>query len=281
MKPVRFACCQPGATVTSATPPTSDVELTVDQLAAQVGMTVRNVRAYASRGLLPPPRLVGRTGYYDQTHVARLTLVRQMLDEGYTLAAVERLLAQAPPEASPAELGLLRAMVSPWLPDEPEEVDTATLAARAGIDDDPSVIDQLVAIGVVERVGRGRVRVLNPALLAAGSHVVRLGIPVREVLAAQRKVARHAQQAARLYVDLIRDTVWREFVTAGMPDNDLANVQSVIEQLQPLAGQVLLATFRPAMAAAIEQAMGEELGVARSGGPARAAAEAATASAAG
>lgn len=252
--------------MTSATPPTSDVELTVDQLAAHVGMTVRNVRAYASRGLLPPPRLVGRTGYYDQTHVARLTLVRQMLDEGYTLAAVERLLSQAPPEASPAELGLLRAMVSPWLPDEPEEVDTATLAARAGIDDDPGVIDQLAAMGVVERVGRGRVRVLNPALLAAGSHVVRLGIPVREVLTAQRKVARHAQQAARLYVDLIRDTVWREFVNAGMPDDDLARVQSVIEQLQPLTGQVLLATFRPAMAAAIEQATGEELGAAHPGG---------------
>jgi DNA-binding transcriptional MerR regulator len=266
MKPVRFACCQPGATVTSATPPTPDVELTVDQLAAHVGMTVRNVRAYASRGLLPPPRLVGRTGYYDQTHVARLSLIRQMLDEGYTLAAVERLLAQAPSEASPAELGLLRAMVSPWLPDEPEEVDTATLAARAGIDDDPDIIDQLVAMGVVERVARDRVRVLNPALLAAGSRVVRLGIPVREVLTTQRKVARHAQQAARLYVDLIRDTIWREFVNAGMPDADLARVQSVVEQLQPLTGQVLLATFRPAMAAAIAQATGEELGAARTGG---------------
>src|SRR5688572_29997289 len=49
-------------------------EFTVDQLAAKVGMTVRNVRAYAGRGLIPPPRLVGRTGYYGADHVARLTL---------------------------------------------------------------------------------------------------------------------------------------------------------------------------------------------------------------
>jgi len=55
-----------------------DEELTVDQLAAKVGMTVRNVRAYAGRGLIPPPRLAGRTGYYDQDHVARLTLVREL-----------------------------------------------------------------------------------------------------------------------------------------------------------------------------------------------------------
>jgi DNA-binding transcriptional MerR regulator len=62
-------------------------ELTVDQLAAKVGMTVRNVRAYAGRGLIPPPRLVGRTGYYGHDHVARLTLVRELLGKGYTLAA--------------------------------------------------------------------------------------------------------------------------------------------------------------------------------------------------
>ena len=63
-------------------------ELTVDQLAREVGMTVRNVRAYAARGLLPPPRLVGRTGYYGPEHVRRLTQVRRLQDEGLNLAAI-------------------------------------------------------------------------------------------------------------------------------------------------------------------------------------------------
>jgi DNA-binding transcriptional MerR regulator len=61
----------------------SDRELTVDELAARVGVTVRNLRAYSARGLLPPPRMVGRTGYYGREHVARLLLVREMLAEGY------------------------------------------------------------------------------------------------------------------------------------------------------------------------------------------------------
>src|ERR1035437_1927884 len=72
-----------------------ELDLTIDQLAARTGMTVRNVRAYSARGLLPPPRLVGRTGHYNGAHVARLTLVREMLDRGYTLTAAERLLAAA------------------------------------------------------------------------------------------------------------------------------------------------------------------------------------------
>src|ERR1700712_3803082 len=71
-------------------PADDDAELTVDQLAVRVGVTVRNVRAYAARGLLPPPRLVGRTGYYGREHVARLLLVREMLGAGYSLAMIER-----------------------------------------------------------------------------------------------------------------------------------------------------------------------------------------------
>src|SRR3954469_6089843 len=70
---------RPGAAVTTAEPDPQPQELTIDELARAVGMTVRNVRAYASRGLMPPPRLVGRTGYYGEEHVTRLTLVRELL----------------------------------------------------------------------------------------------------------------------------------------------------------------------------------------------------------
>ncbi|HVA61429.1 MAG TPA: MerR family transcriptional regulator [Mycobacteriales bacterium] len=233
-------------------------ELTIDRLAARVGMTVRNVRAYASRGLLPPPRLVGRTGYYGAAHVARLNLVRQLFDEGYTLAAVARLLRHAPADASAAELAAMRAVVTPWLPDEPEEIETAALAERAGTAPDERALDTLVKLGVVERAGPGRVRVLNPSLLAAGQQVVRLGLPLEAVLATQLKVTRLAERAATLYVDLVRDTVWREFVDAGRPEERWAGIGSVIEIIQPLAGQALLATFRAAMAEAVETALGEE-----------------------
>ncbi len=234
-------------------------ELTVDELAARLGMTVRNVRAYAARGLLPPPRLVGRTGYYGPHHVARLQLVRQMLDEGYTLAAVERLLAKVSADTTAAELGVLRAAVSPWLPDEPEEMDVETLAARAGSTRDDALVDDLAALGVLERTGPDRVRVLNPALLAAGLQVVRLGVPAAVVVDVQRRVAHHARQAAVLYVGLMRDTVWREFVEAGMPAEGWERVQDILERVPPLAGQALLATFRAAMTHEVERVTAEDL----------------------
>ena len=107
-------------TAAGTTPDGEDRELTVDQLALRAGVTVRNVRAYSARGLLPPPRMVGRTGYYGREHVARLLLVREMLAEGYTLAMIERTLTAAPPTGSSVTLALHRALLAPWLPPEPE-----------------------------------------------------------------------------------------------------------------------------------------------------------------
>lgn len=234
------------------------VELTVDQLAARVGMTVRNVRAYAARGLLPPPRLRGRTGLYDEEHVARLTVVQEMLADGYTLAAVERVLTRAPAGVTPAGLALHRALLTPWLPEEPELTTRAALAARAGTDLDDEVLARLVELGVVVDLGQGRLRVDSPALLRAGLAVVALGIPVDRVLDAQQQVAEHAAGAAAIYVELFRDTVWRRFAEAGRPERDEPQVQAAVERVQPVATQAMLATFRLAMAAAVDSALGQE-----------------------
>src|SRR3954453_9198819 len=137
-------------------------ELTVDELAARVGVTVRNLRAYSARGLLPPPRMVGATGYYGRDHIARLLLVREMLAEGYSLAMIERTLASAPPTASSATLALHRALLAPWLPPEPELTTGAELAARAGIAEDSTVVDMLVELGIVGRLGGGHVGGSSP-----------------------------------------------------------------------------------------------------------------------
>lgn len=224
-------------------------DLTVDQLAQRVGMTVRNVRAYAARGLLPPPRLVGRTGYYGGEHVARLTLVRDLLAQGYTLAAVQKSVAG---DAGP--LTLHRALLTPFQPDAPQETDLATLAARTGTDDVQAtrlVAEQLARMGVVELLGDDQVRVLDPALLDAGVRGVRLGLPAPELVAAQQQVMELVEQAAEAYVRMFRETVWARFVADGMPVEDWPRIQAVVEGLEPVAAQAVLASFRSAMAAAV------------------------------
>lgn len=233
--------------------------LTIDELAARVGLTVRNVRAYASRGLLPPPRLRGRTGLYDEEHLARLTVVKEMLADGYTLGAVERVLSAAPAGVTAPGLALHRALLTPFLPEEPEVVDRAALESRAGRPLEDQLLDQLVALGVVTVLDDGRLRIESPSLLRAGLQVVALGIPPDAVVAAQQRVNEHAQAAARIYVDMFRDTVWRSFADAGRPEEDWPRVQQAVERVQPVASQAMLAAFRLAMAQAVDDALGEEV----------------------
>ncbi len=229
-------------------------ELTVDQLAARVGMTVRNVRAYAARGLLPPPRLVGRTGYYGPAHVARLTLVREMLAQGLTLGAVQKAIENDPAAGSMQALALHRAILAPWRPEAPQETDVASLAERAG-GIAPEVIaglaEELARLGVLEQLEDGRLRVLAPALLDAGLRGIALGLPPGPLVAAQLRIVELMEQAADIYVELFRSTVWQEFLDAGAPEQGWAGIQEVIAGLQPVAMQAVLAGFREVMAAAV------------------------------
>jgi len=233
----------------------ADRELTVDELAARVGVTVRNLRAYSARGLLPPPHLVGRTGYYGREHVARLLLVREMLAEGYSLAMIERTLASAPSTASSATLALHRALLAPWLPPEPETLTGAELAARAGVPEDPALVDRLVGLGLVERIGEGTLRVLDPALLTAGLQVVALGVPPDDLIDAQTQVNAHVREIAQTYVRMFIDSGVQAFVDAGAPPEQLQRIQDTVARLQPAAAQALLAAFRTEMAAAVEESI--------------------------
>jgi DNA-binding transcriptional MerR regulator len=236
-----------------------DRELTVDELAARVGVTVRNLRAYSARGLLPAPRMVGRTGYYGREHVARLLLVREMLAEGYSLAMIERTLASAPATASSTTLALHRALLAPWLPPEPEILTGAELAARAGVPEDPALVDRLVGLGLVQRLDGGELRVLDPALLAAGLQVVALGVPPADLIDAQTRVNEHVREIAQTYVRMFLRSGWQAFVDAGAPPDQLHRVQDTVARLQPAAAQALLAAFRTEMATAVEDAIASVL----------------------
>jgi hypothetical protein len=139
---------------------------------------------------------------------------------------------------------------------EPEQ-----LAARAGIEPDPRITDRLVELGIAEWLEDGRLRLPNPELVRAGLDVIRLGVPVDRILEMLPKLLEHSEAVSKLYVDLFRDTVWRGFADAGMPAEGWPEIQRTIEQVIPLAGQALVASFRAAMLREIEMAAGEELGL--------------------
>src|SRR3954451_4688628 len=115
--------------------------LTIDELAAVVGMTTRNVRAHQSRGLVPPPSIEGRTGYYGPEHVRRLTQVRRLQDEGLNLAAIAKVLADGT---------LTRAFVEPFVVEEPVDLTIDELLDQLGIDVDHPAVERSLELGFVE-----------------------------------------------------------------------------------------------------------------------------------
>jgi DNA-binding transcriptional MerR regulator len=121
--------------VTDAT----DLALTIDELARRTGMTVRNIRAHQSRGLLPPPEVRGRKGFYGPEHVTRIELIRELQDEGFNLAAIQRLVEGA--EGSTAEvLRFTRAVREPFEDEQPEIVTLEELAERWREDASPELL---------------------------------------------------------------------------------------------------------------------------------------------
>jgi DNA-binding transcriptional MerR regulator len=235
-------------------------ELTIDQLAGVVKMTVRNVRAYASRGLIPAPRLVGRTGYYDQEHVNRLLLIRDLLDRGYTLAAVETALAKNSGVPAGHALNLLETLSDPRSPEEPERITAEALARMAGVEPDSSFVDELVAMGLLERLDdQGNLLMLKPYVVKAGAQAVALGLERQSVLSLLPFLSGHLQAVAHRFVEEVRTQLWRPFADAGMPAEDWPAMLSTIESLLPVASQAVVAIFRDELNLAIDEAMGEEI----------------------
>ncbi|HEY6425454.1 MAG TPA: MerR family transcriptional regulator [Pseudonocardiaceae bacterium] len=235
-----------------------DTDLTIDQLAARAGMTVRNVRAHASRGLLPPPQLRGRTAHYGPDHVARLELIAGLQEQGFSLAAIEAVVQYTPASCAEQALAFYRGLLAPWQPDDPQEMSYTELAEWLGVQPQSATLDRLHADGTLEPLSEGRVRITNPGLLRAGAQAVRVGVPVDVVLALRPELLRHASAVAELFVGMFRDSVWRDHVARGMPQGELSEVHRIAEALQPVAAHALLAAFRITMPEAIETFVREQ-----------------------
>src|ERR671932_2021183 len=79
-------------------------QLTIERLAHETGLSVRNLRSHQARGLLPAPEVRGRVGYYGPEHIERIRLIQELQGEGLKLEGIKRLLD----ESAGSRGGLLR-----------------------------------------------------------------------------------------------------------------------------------------------------------------------------
>ena len=218
--------------------------LTLEELTARVGMSVRNVRFYTTKGLVPPPIRQGRSGYYSDDHVARLELVRELQGHGFTLSAIERYLAAVPDEATPEQIALHRTMLAPWQAEATETMTHAQLATRAGrgLEDDDVAL--LVALGIVRRRSGSDLLDVTPTQLTVGLGLLDLGFPTAAATAAAEVYARHGRQVAEELNELFRTVVWPAYKEAGA---SAETVREVVERIKPLSISSLVAAYEAAM----------------------------------
>jgi DNA-binding transcriptional MerR regulator len=239
---------------------TPDSELcTIEQLAARTGLTVRNIRSHVTRGLLPAPHLKGRTGYYGPEHVARLQLITGLQQQGFNLAAISKLVSGPAAPTADETVAFYRTALGPWLAEGPELWDETELAAQFGIAPDPDVLDRLRTLGILERSDDGRIRVHNPTIIRVGRQLAELGYGLEDLLSVLRVLMQHSRSVADAFVQMFLDVQWKDYVEAGMPPGRLPELQELIERLQPLASQAVVAAFQQAMTGATAQAFEREV----------------------
>jgi DNA-binding transcriptional MerR regulator len=238
-----------------ATGPSSGYDLTVEQLAAEVGMSVRNIRNHHTRGLLPPPEVRARVGYYNAEHVARLRLILDLQADGFNLAAIERLLSGSDGLAERL-LGLRRAVTTPYEPESAEMITAEELTQRFG-EVDMKDVERVRKLKLLVALGDGRFEVPSPALLRDAEQVVALGIPLHAALVLVERVNRDADSIARAFTKLFLKELWEPFEQEGQPAERWDELIEAVDSLRPLASEALLALFKQRMTGQLEAAFGK------------------------
>jgi DNA-binding transcriptional MerR regulator len=221
----------------------------IDELARLAGTTVRNIRAYQDRGLVPPPRRVGRVGLYSDAHLARLRLIGQLLGRGYSLGNIAELLtAWEGGQELGSLLGLEAALTEPWSQRSPVPVSVRELGELFGATSEAEaegVLAVAIAEGFVRRDADGYV-LDHPQLLRVGAELVAAGVPVEAVLERRRLLREELDVVASGFVELVAAHVF-EPLGERIPASEVPRLAELVRRLRPLAGEAVSVELAEAM----------------------------------
>jgi DNA-binding transcriptional MerR regulator len=240
----------------------ADADLTIEQLAAETGISVRNLRSHRARGLLQAPIVRKRVGYYGREHVARVQLIQRLQDEGLNLGGISKLLNLAGTQPS-VLLGLMHAASVPVHAEQAEVLTRQDLRDRLDLaDDDEAALSQALELGVleVEDEDRDLYRAPAPSLLVAAAQVMSFGVPLHHALAVVGKVQKQCDEIAAQFLRLYLDDVWGPFKQDDFPKDGWQRVTDAIDTLRPLSSQVVLACYGLRIDRAIEREIPREFG---------------------
>lgn len=232
-------------------------EYTIDQLAQHTQMSARNIRAHQSRGLLEPPTLKGRTGYYNSRHVDRINLIQRLQQEGFSLTLIQRLFRTAG-DSTDSVLRLAEALQGPFGAQEPRVVPLAELQERFS-PSSPEVRAQLESLGLLRLLGDGLAEEVTPLVFRGGEVFADLGVPAEALVEVGVEARKHMDAIAAACLRLFIDHVWQPFEHAGEPEKHLKKVLDTVEYLRQVAAGAMGSLFGVAMGEVLEKRLGAEL----------------------
>jgi len=214
----------------------------VEELAKAAGIRVDTLRFYQGQGLLPPPRRQGRIALYSDEHLGRLRQIRELQQQGFTLAQIRRV----PTEAAHAGASqpLLNALVEERVGSR--SLSRAELAAETGV---PEVLVAAVeAAGLIEPLQVDGEEFFSEAdleMARAGLALLESGFPLHELMEHALTHAGHVQELCDVAIDLFDEHVRKRGPTA----NDAEAITAVFKLLLPKVTRLVALHFQRTLVA--------------------------------
>ncbi|MET9910471.1 MerR family transcriptional regulator [Streptomyces sp. NPDC006476] len=224
----------------------------IEDLAHRSGATVRTIRAYQDRGLLPRPERRGRANVYSEAHLVRLRQIADLLDRGYTLASIRELLeAWDAGRGLGGVLGLVAEVDGPWSDEEAVRISRTELAERFGGSPDDQAVAEAVELGVLEPVpgDEGFFLVPSPQELAVAAELYAAGVPLSAISGHLRELRGQVEHIAARFLEFTTEHVFARYLRGPHrpTDADAAEAASLVRRLRPLAQQTVDAELARAM----------------------------------
>ncbi|MFF5495820.1 MerR family transcriptional regulator [Streptomyces aquilus] len=224
----------------------------IEDLAHRSGATVRTIRAYQDRGLLPRPERRGRANVYSDAHLARLHQIADLLDRGYTLASIKELLeAWDAGRGLGGVLGLVAEVDGPWSDEEAVRISRAELDERFGGSPDAAAVADAVELGVLEPVpgDEDSFLVPSPQELAVAVELHAAGVPLSAIAGHLRELRGQVEHIAARFLEFTTEHVFARYLDGPHrpTDADAAEAATLVRRLRPLAQQTVDAELARAM----------------------------------
>jgi len=219
-------------------------EMSVEALSERTGVSVRNIRAYQTAGLMPSPRLQGRLAFYNHEHLGKLELIRDLRQQGFRLEAIKGMLDKAP-QGAWTEYSLISELFSTtfFTVEAPQRKAIKEMAAHWDTIATPEQKARLLANGLYRPVSEEEVEMLSPALERIGVQLAELQVPLDTVLDLQDNLIRHTRAIAKVYVEQLFLAMAQALTAARNANKSDAGGQQAAPAIDPAMMAALKALF--------------------------------------